>query len=280
MAAVLPSHIHDHLHTIFLSTVGFAVVHHLAAPELVRFVLGKKAWDALSSRDRVGWQSRLTSLTHALLILPLTARCLHIPALAADRAFGWDPRAGTLLGVASGYFLWDSIVSLVHFEGVGFVVHGLACLIIYVNAFRPFLAYYGARFLLWELSTPFLNVHWYRDRMLDKTGKTGTLLQLVNGLTLIGTFAGARLVYGSIMSLQFYQTLFEVRDGVSVVILLGYAIGNTVLNGLNVVWFTKMIAALRKRFSSPAPNPKDTKARTGTTAPTNGAARPKGTKRD
>jgi hypothetical protein len=25
---------------------------------------------------------------------------------------------------------------------------------------HPFLAYYGATFLLWELSTPFLNFHW------------------------------------------------------------------------------------------------------------------------
>ena len=37
--------------------------------------------------------------------------------------------------------------------------------------------------------------------MLDKTGQTGSPLQFVNGLILIITFAGARLVYGSIMVL-------------------------------------------------------------------------------
>lgn len=47
-------------------------------------------------------QSHVASLVHALLILPLAARCLHIPALAADRAFGWDPRVGTLFAVTSG----------------------------------------------------------------------------------------------------------------------------------------------------------------------------------
>lgn len=35
--------------------------------------------------------------------------------------------------------------------------------------------------------------------MLDKTGQTGSPLQLVNGLILISTFGGARLVYGSFM---------------------------------------------------------------------------------
>ncbi len=109
--------------------------------------------------------------------------------------------------------------------------------------------------------------------MLDKTGQTGSPLQLVNGLILISTFAGARLVYGSIMvhtrprlfaerfchltnehhsppfpsfpfspctithqSYQFYQTLFEVRDGLSSAVLAGYACGGTLLNGLNVFW--------------------------------------------
>jgi len=96
--------------------------------------------------------------------------------------------------------------------------------------------------------------------MLDKTQQTGSPLQLVNGLILMSTFAGARLIYGPIMvrthprtihisrkvtiisrtgarqSWQFYQTLFEVRDGLSVAIFAGYVCGNTALNGLNVLW--------------------------------------------
>jgi hypothetical protein len=64
-------------------------------------------------------------------------------------------------------------------------------------------------------STPFLNIHWYENvalgralrlmggelhtRMLDKTEQTGSPLQFVNGLILMITFAGARLVYGSII---------------------------------------------------------------------------------
>jgi len=47
-------------------------------------------------------QSRVASLVHALLILLLAARCLHLPALAADRAFGWDPRVGKFFAVTSG----------------------------------------------------------------------------------------------------------------------------------------------------------------------------------
>lgn len=90
--------------------------------------------------------------------------------------------------------------------------------------------------------------------MLDKTGQTGSPLQLVNGFILISTFTCARLVFGSIMvrisfdrqwsshgtdsrqSYQFLQTLFEVRDGLSSAIVAGYICGNLALNGLNVFW--------------------------------------------
>jgi hypothetical protein len=69
----------------------------------------------------------------------------------------------------------------------------------------PFVAYHSARFLLWELSTPFLNIHW----MLDKTGQTGSPLQLVNDL---------------IMSCQVFETLFEARDGLSSAVLAGLCV--------------------------------------------------------
>ena len=41
--------------------------------------------------------------------------------------------------------------------------------------------------------------------MLDKTGQTGSPLQLVNGLILISTFACARLGYGSIIVCIFFD---------------------------------------------------------------------------
>lgn len=57
-------------------------------------------------------------------MIPLAIRCLDSPALSADRAFGWDERAGTLFAIAAGYFLWDTIDTIMYFEGFGFVAHG------------------------------------------------------------------------------------------------------------------------------------------------------------
>ena len=130
------------------------------------------------------------------------------------------------------YFLWDTIDAIVNFVDLGFVLHGTLCHSLApikpassayamlprrgmhnhlqphirtsplfhhrtnqysrLRTQRPFLQYFSPRFLLWELSTPFLNIHWF----LDKTGRTGSTFQLVNGILLLCTFFGVRIVYG------------------------------------------------------------------------------------
>ena len=63
-------------------------------------------------------------MIHVLIVVPLAIWCLDSPALSADRAFGWDERAGALFAIAAGYFLWDTIDMIMHFEAFGFVAHG------------------------------------------------------------------------------------------------------------------------------------------------------------
>lgn len=111
---------------------------------------------------------------------------------------------------------------------------------------RPFANYYGVNFVLYELSTPFLNVHW----MLDKLGMTGSNLQLYNGIALMSTFFGCRLVWGS------YQTWLLTRDMITAwrsgpvpnLLFAVYLLSNTTLTCLNFWWFGKMISAMKKRF--------------------------------
>ena len=136
---------------------------------------------------------------------------------------------------------------------------------------RPFANYYGLAFVLYELSTPFLNFHWF----LDKFGMTGSLAQLINGIALIISFGGCRLVWGIYQSVLIYSDIWhamEVRDSVKsgkidlaknsletvaevqslpLALAAVYLVGNTLLIFLNCYWFGKMIEALVKRFKKP-----------------------------
>lgn len=45
------------------------------------------------------------------------------------------------------------------------LVHALASFAVFLFGLGPFTFYYGAVFILFELSTPFLNVHWFMDKV-------------------------------------------------------------------------------------------------------------------
>ncbi|EJD44180.1 hypothetical protein AURDEDRAFT_114429 [Auricularia subglabra TFB-10046 SS5] len=183
-------------------------------------------------------------MAHALLVLPLTYAAMQSERLATDKAFAWDPRAGITFAVACGYFLWDIVHSTTHFAGAGFVAHAIACFSVYILGFTPFLAYYGVRCLMFEASTPFLNIHWY----LLKTGRGGGKLAMINGVFLLTSFFLARIIYGTYVSYGFFSTLYEVRERVPPAYVYVYGISNVVLNALNWIWFSKMVSTMVARI--------------------------------
>jgi len=202
-----------------------------------------KSYATLPKKTKHAWDVRFTSTVHAVLVSYLAWGVLDKPELE-DRAFGWNNEVGTMASIAVGYFIWDVMESLVWYEDLGFTAHAVACLFIFGSSFRPFLGYYCARFLLWEVSTPFLNLHWW----LDKTKQTGSTLQFVNGIIFMSLFFCVRLIYGGYQSSQFWRTLGEIRGQVPMSLLVMYGFGNILLQGLNWYWFYKMIIAMRKRF--------------------------------
>ncbi|CZT07730.1 uncharacterized protein RCO7_11221 [Rhynchosporium graminicola] len=194
----------------------------------------------------------------------------------AGRIWGYTGAGGAVQGFAAGYFLWDLIASIIHLNvlGWGSLAHA-----------RPFANYYGLNFILYELSTPFLNIHWF----FDKVNMTGSRVQLYNGIALLATFFGCRVLWGNYQSINIYLDVWTAlhtqtpdslhvsgnskfaqrestlglgaRDNFGtmalptwlVVVYLG---SNTVLNFLNVYWFAKMVQALMKRFRLPNSTPK------------------------
>jgi hypothetical protein len=112
--------------------------------------------------------------------------------------------------------------------------------------------YYGLNFILYELSTPFLNIHW----VLDKVGMTGSTFQAVNGAALIATFGASRLVWGNYQAFMMYKDVMKAiqnpRDlPVPTWLALSYLASIGVLSVLNFYWFSKMIQTVLSRFKKP-----------------------------
>ncbi|RCI00242.1 hypothetical protein CU098_011507 [Rhizopus stolonifer] len=144
------------------------------------------------------------------------------------------------------YFLWDTIIAIYFYkyQGISMVIHGIASFSVFIFSFRPFINYYGAVFLMYEVSTIFLNFHWF----MDKLGWTGSKIQLMNGIVLLSTFFGARVVFGPYMSYKLWNDIYTVKDDVPLRYWIVYGTANFATTCLNFWWFSQMIAMLRKRF--------------------------------
>ena len=142
----------------------------------------------------------------------------------------------------------------------------------------------ASTFILYELSSPFLNFHWF----FDKLDLTGSRRQLFNGIFLLSTFFGCRLCWGTYQSLRVYQDMWMAlhhtpgatygkaeslihdeimkytgEEVLPLWLAVTYLGSNLVLNALNFYWFAKMIDALRKRFVAAEKNEKPKLAMTG-----------------
>ncbi|KAI1079403.1 TLC domain-containing protein [Whalleya microplaca] len=273
-----------HIHEIVLIAAFYQLVGSVVSP-LLSNRLFPTQYKALSRGKKLSWDVHVVSLVQSTTINILALWVMFVDDERKnmdwqERIWGYTGGAAMIQALAAGYFLWDLIVtaSHVHIFGLGMLAHAISALLVYSFGFRPFINYYSCNFILWELSSPFLNIHWF----FDKLGKTGSRAQLYNGLMLIFTFFSCRLVWGSYQSvlvardvwvgvhskptvlatlapedaanatfpLRYTETMQFVSESSSVPIWLAaiYMGSNLTLNSLNFYWFFKMIDAVRKRF--------------------------------
>jgi hypothetical protein len=213
---------------------------------------------ALPADKQRDWDIRVAAFIHASLASVLALRIQSLPELERDRVFASSPRAAEVLVISSGYFVWDLVVcSLwVNQFGASFLLHGALSCYIYMTAIFPFLQHYAVVFLLYELSTPFIHVHWF----LDKLGRSGSALQLLNGVVGVAIFFIVRIVLGLYWSYHFWVDTVSawiypparLRSDthamhtfyLQALIILA---SNIALNLLNIFWFYKMVRSVSSR---------------------------------
>ncbi|KAF8521561.1 DUF887-domain-containing protein [Hysterangium stoloniferum] len=247
----------SHFSLILISFLSFHAIQQLSPIFFNRWF--PQHYGTANRRVKRGWAVRACSMVHAVVVAVLASQCIALPELNNDKIFGTHPFEGQLEAFSTGAiidsFLWDAMEEcLIYPQDIGLALHGLFVLTGLLLTFRPLFAYTSVNFLLMEMSTPFVNMHWF----FDKTGRTGTTLQLVNGLTLIVVFFGARICYGSLVAYRFLIFLYNSRAALPQLLALTYAVGTMSLQVLNWVWMYKMLAALRKRFPAAEKNVKKT----------------------
>ncbi|CAB16558.1 TLC domain-containing protein [Schizosaccharomyces pombe] len=231
-----------HMHVILLSALFYQIINILS-PVISRHLSTHYA--KLSKKTRLNWDAHVVSSVQSIVLICLGYTCLKEVNAFPDKLFGYSVVAGDIYALTAGYFVWDLYITVryVHITGIGFVIHAIAALFVITFSYRPYLMYYGPTYLSWELSTPFLNIHYF----LDKTNRTGSKFQMINGFILIVTFICVRIAWGWFSA---YSTAIEILNHINVApwaLSLFYLAANMSLNCLNLFWVSKMIDAIRRR---------------------------------
>jgi len=307
-----------HIHEVLGSFLGYTFINTFFAPWISKKIFPVQ-YGKLSKERKINWDVHVVSLCQSTMIntLALWVMWTDEERKSMDwvqRVWGYTGAAGMIQGLATGYFLWDLMITLQNVKvfGYGMLAHALSALLVFSFGFRPFVNYYGCTFILYELSSPFLNFHWF----FDKLDMTGSKAQLYNGIMLLFTFFSCRLVWGTYQSVRVYQDVWaalhhqpigssiqldalnngtvaaaEAAAGKSAAPIHGdimqfageefvplwlaftYLGSNVVLNTLNFFWFGKMIETVRKRFQPPKEERRKEKAVATKTTGVNGTVR-------
>lgn len=192
--------------------------------------------------------TRAVGSIHNSVQVPIAIWTICNADLQADRLYGTKPLSSLMLCITAGFFLHDAIDCLIR-ESPFYIIHGLTCCVGYATGAAFGVAhFYGGLFLMWECSTPFVQLRW----VLYKMGLTETLLYKVNGILMYVAFMLARIVFGTVFTVMLVRDVyFEVaspRSGTHVpsLVWISFAAAALTITCLNYYWFSLMTRTLMR----------------------------------
>ncbi|KAH3902482.1 Tda4p SCDLUD_000059 [Saccharomycodes ludwigii] len=240
-----------HLHEIVGSFIFYQfILYQWLAPNFNKFFFRKAYTKIEDKKLKVNFDIHVVSMVQCLISIYLV-----LPP-AITQPFGLNINSYTdsynsmVSSVSVGYFLWDLCVCVQHFNlfGLQFLCHCLASLFVFFSTLRPFCQSWVCKFLIFEASTPFVNINWFISVLVKQNGniKIPTWFNVLNGISLILVFFLVRIVWGftaiSVLAYQAYKIWDEVPHGLMSIILMI----NFLLDFLNIFWLSKMLKIAKK----------------------------------
>lgn len=240
-----------HVHEIVMAFAFYQSLFVLSG--IISPIIWKKELRSLSAKNRIDFDIHVVSQFQAVIVVPLAFLCFNDPILSANIITSYTPWTGCLGALATGYFIWDLIICTryVKLFGVGFLMHAMCALFVFVQGFRPYVMGMMGHFLMFEMSTPFVNLNWFVSRL--PKGTFPAWFETVNGIVLMSVFFGCRLLWGNYWSYVTITSVWlpEIRAQYPKWLPVITTISNLTLIGLNFFWFSKMVRIVKKKFSGP-----------------------------
>ncbi|KAJ1961825.1 hypothetical protein GGI12_003023 [Dipsacomyces acuminosporus] len=230
-----------HWPRVFTALAFFQFVYVIS--DVISPLVFQKTWRRLTKVEKYKWNVRKASSCHAVYIITKALVIIANSRLRNDPVHGTDPVAEHAYAVTVGYFLWDMIntYSNIDINGWGFMVHAVMSFGVYLLSYTPFLQYYGACFMMFEISTLFLNLH----NSLEDTNCKDAVMYFINAMALVSSFFFARIVYGTMLSINVWRGIANSAIPINPLVTNFVRIANLTLLGLSYYWFCVIIATAK-----------------------------------
>lgn len=251
------NHFINHWHEIVVMVLFYTGLQKMS-PYVSTKMVGT-SYTSLKERVRLNFDIHVVSMVQCVISLGLLAPMWNHPNFqnrATDpynSLYSYYPYGGLVGACTTGYFVWDVYVCARYYKsfGIGFLLHGLAALYVFSCTLKPFCMPWIAGFLLFEASTPFVNINWFASRL--PSGVISEKVVLINGICLLVSFFSVRILWGfyavALVAIDMYKTWNHINPFFPVMTLAL----NLVLDVLNVFWFYKMLMIAKKKLSGKKP---------------------------
>ena len=131
-----------HAHELALAAALYAVVQRVVSPAVSRRLF-PATYCTLAPRQRLNWDVHVVSLVQSCIVCVLAAmvfwcdRATRANMAWPARVWAYSGAGGLVQAVATGYFLWDLVVSAANVAvfGWGMVGHAVCALFVYALGF-------------------------------------------------------------------------------------------------------------------------------------------------
>lgn len=130
-----------HIHEVIASFLGYTFINNIFAPWISRKLFPDK-YGKLSKERKINWDVHVVSLCQSIAINTLALWVMRTDEERKNmdwvqRVWGYTGAAGMIQGLATGYFLWDLMVTIqnVKIFGYGMLAHALSALVVFSFGF-------------------------------------------------------------------------------------------------------------------------------------------------
>lgn len=248
----------EHWHEIAFFTIFFHLIMKVA-PVINSQWFGK-FYDDLSKTDKkakLNYDIRIVGLVFSIMSVLFCIPMFMHPDFHGNPIQGEYPFASFVTSVAVGYFIWDLFYCcIIHYDlfGFEFLFHAFGALLVFGTTYIPFCQPFLCSFLVFEASTPFVQLHWMFTRapkgMFSPTAIT------INGVFLISTFFFSRILWGVYATYKSFVLCWPLRNEYPSLLIPTVYLLNGGFQFLNFMWFSKMFKLAKRMVSPPPPQSK------------------------